>query len=252
MKKDISILITGPLDDRTYESIDSYSDQGFEEIIVSTWDNENIDLLNKTNKKYKLVTYSYPEHLKKINNQGCRFYQSFTTWKGCTLATKPFVLRTRSDELYPDLNKFIKNWEENKERVHTTDNGFWKMHPCSFSTHVFGGPTQVVKEGCKMMVLNCENKFYENLKINYSEQCFAIFFMLAMGKNLSDKNWKQVFYENVFITPCSDLPDHLHSGQSFTNYKFTRVKDYPNNRPDSQVIKHQKESMYTHHSQFIA
>ena len=53
MKKDISILITGPLDDRTYESIDSYSDQGFEEIIVSTWDNENIDLLNQTNKNYK-------------------------------------------------------------------------------------------------------------------------------------------------------------------------------------------------------
>ena len=67
MKKDVSVLITGPLDDRTYESIDSYSDQGFEEIIVSTWDNENIDLLNKTNKKYKLVTYSYPKHLKKAN-----------------------------------------------------------------------------------------------------------------------------------------------------------------------------------------
>ena len=49
MKKDISILITGPLDDRTYESIDSYSDQGFEEIIVSTWDDENIDLFSNIN-----------------------------------------------------------------------------------------------------------------------------------------------------------------------------------------------------------
>ena len=29
----ISIIITGPIDDRTFESIDSYYDQGFEEVI---------------------------------------------------------------------------------------------------------------------------------------------------------------------------------------------------------------------------
>lgn len=252
MKKDISVLITGPIDERTYESIDSYSNQGFEEIIISTWDNENLDLLNKTNKKYKLAISSYPNNLSKINNQGCRFYQSFTTWKGCTLATKPFVLRTRSDELYPNLNKFIKNWEENKNRVHTTDNGFWKMHPACFSTHIFGGPAEVIKEGCKLMVLNSEGKFLEKININYSEQCFGIFFMYAMGLNIFKADWKDIFYKNVFITPCSELPGHLHSGQSFTDFKFVRVPDYPNNRPDSKVISHGDSSMYTDYKEFIS
>ena len=251
MNKDISILITGPIDDRTYESIDSYCDQGFDEIIVSTWEDEDLTLLNKTSKKYKTIKSSYPKNLNQINNQGCRFYQSYLTWKGCNASTKPFVIRTRSDEIYPDLSKFIKNLSDYQNRIHTTDNGFWKMHPACFSTHLFGGKTETIKEGCKLMILNSENKFLQNLKLNYSEQCFGVFFMLALGTDILKMDWKNIFYKNVFITPCSDLPGHLHSGQSFTNFKFKRVPDYPNNRPDSKVVEHKKESMYTDYKQFI-
>lgn len=251
MNEDISILITGPIDDRTYESIDSYSQQGFNEIIVSTWDDENLDLLKKTTKPYKLFLSSYPKNLKNINNQGSRFFQSFTTWKGCKSATKKFVLRTRSDELYPDLSKFIENWSNYPERLHTTNNGFWKTHPACFSTHLFGGPTKIIREGCKLMILNCENRFLEKVNIDYPEQCFGVFFTYAMGIDIFNNDWKKVFYENVFITPCSDLPGHLHSGQSFTNFRFVRVPDYPNNRPDSSVIKHDDSSMYTDFNQFI-
>jgi len=78
---DISIIITGPIDDRTFESIDSYYDQGFGEVIVSTWKDEDLSLLNKTKKEYKLILSEYPENLNEINNQGCRFFQSFTTLK---------------------------------------------------------------------------------------------------------------------------------------------------------------------------
>tara|TARA_E500000178_G_C16968973_1_gene729949 strand:+ start:713 stop:1021 length:309 start_codon:yes stop_codon:yes gene_type:complete len=101
------------------------------------------------------------------------------------------------------------------------------------------------------MILNCEKRFLEKVNINYSEQCFGIFFTYAMGIDIFNNDWKKVFYENVFITPCSDLPGHLHSGQSFTNFRFVRVPDYPNNRPDSSVIKHDDSSMYTYFNQFI-
>jgi hypothetical protein len=76
-KSDISIIITGPIDDRTFEAIDSYRSQGFEEIIVSTWDDEDLSLLDKTNEPYKLVLSKYPENIKEINNKGCSFFQSF-------------------------------------------------------------------------------------------------------------------------------------------------------------------------------
>jgi hypothetical protein len=59
-KSDISVIIQGPIDERTYEAIDSYSDQGFGEIIVSTWSNEDISLLDKTNKKFILKLCFYP------------------------------------------------------------------------------------------------------------------------------------------------------------------------------------------------
>ena len=55
-KSNISVIIQGPIDDRTYESIDSYSDQGFGEIIVSTWEDEDLSLLEKTDKEYILTT----------------------------------------------------------------------------------------------------------------------------------------------------------------------------------------------------
>lgn len=251
MKNKITVLITGPIDNRTYESIDSYREQGFEQIIVSTWDDEDISLLNKTSKNYKLILSSYPSNLDKINNQGCRFYQSYLTWKGCKAATKPFTIRTRSDEIYPDLSKFVDNLSEHPNRVHTTDNGFWKIHPACFSTHLFGGKTDTIKEGCKLMVLHSEGQFMNGAKINYPEQCFGAFFMLVLGFNIFNSDWKKVFYENVFITPCSDLPDHLHSGQTLTDFNFKRVPNYPNNRPDSKIIAHTKESMYRNYNEFI-
>jgi hypothetical protein len=246
-KSDISIIITGPIDDRTFEAIDSYRSQGFEEIIVSTWDDEDLSLLDKTNEPYKLVLSKYPENIKEINNQGCRFFQSFTTFKGSRLVTKKYAIRSRSDELYPDLSKFFQNMVEHPKKVHTTDNGFWKTHRFCFSSHLFGGKTEVIREGCFMMVLNAERNLFPNIQLEYPEQCFGFYLLLAKGCDIRVKHWKQAFYENVFITPCKDLPGHLHSGQSFTNYKFKRHTDYPDNRPD----RHQIEQLYQSSEEFL-
>jgi hypothetical protein len=231
-KSNISVIIQGPIDDRTYESIDSYSDQGFGEIIVSTWEDEDFSLLEKTNKEYILTTSAYPKHFNQINNQGSRFFQAFTTWKGCLSASKQFVLRTRSDEIYPDLSKFVDNWSKYPDRIHTTNNGFWKKHNLCFSSHMFGAQKEVIEKGCALIVLHSEKKLYPDLEIAYPEQCFGIFFMFVLGHNVFESDWKKIFYDNVFITPCSDLPGHLHSGQTLTSFNFKRVPDYPNNRKD--------------------
>ena len=56
--------------------------------------------------------------------------------------------------------------------------------------------------------------------------------MFVLGHNVFESDWKKIFYDNVFITPCSDLPGHLPSGQTLTSFNFKRVPDYPNNRKD--------------------
>ena len=55
--------------------------------------------------------------------------------------------------------------------------------------------------------------------------------------------------DNIFITPCSELPGHLHSGCANLNNHFThkRRTDYPYGRLDP----HPLEELYIHHSQII-
>jgi len=231
-KSNISVVMQGPIDDRTYESIDSYSEQGFGEIIVSTWEDEDFSLLEKAKSKFFITTAPYPKNLDQINNQGSRFFQAYTTWRGCRMATKEFVIRCRTDELYPDMSKFVENWAKYPERVHTTNNSFWKKHNLCFSCHMFGGLKDVIEKGCALVVLHSERKIYPNLEIAYPEQCFGVFFMFVLGHNVFESDWKKIFYDSIFITPCSDLPGHLHSGQTLTSYNFKRVPDYPNNRKD--------------------
>ena len=102
-----------------------------------------------------------------------------------------------------------------------------------------------------MIVHHSTGKILQDLNLISSEQAVGFFLMKSLGHNLNEKNWKKLFSENVYITPCSDLPGHLHSGQSFTNFKFKRVPDYPNNRKDSTVQPHTIDKLYNHHTQFL-
>lgn len=250
-KENITVVLQGPIDDRTYEAIDSYNEQGFGEVIVSTWADENIDLLLPSdNQSFKLVTSKYPD-MTGVNNDGCRFFVAITTGVGCHHATKDFVLKVRTDEFYPDLSKFIENWQKYPNRAHTTNNGFWKFIPFNFSNHIYLCKKEILFEACSSIVHHSSGRVLQNVELTSSEQATGYFIMLAMGHDLSQSDWRKVFSENVFITPCSDLPGHLHSGQSFTNFKFKRVPDYPNNRKDSAVLKHCTESIFNHHKEFL-
>ena len=248
-KKNISVVLQGPIDERTYEAIDSYAEQGFEEIFVSTWSDEDTSLLNSSTHNFKLILSDYPD-MTSINNEGCRFFVALTTGLGALNATKDFVLKVRTDEFYPDLSKFIENWKKYPERLHTTNNGFWKHVPFNFSNHIYLCKKQTLFEACSMIVHHSTGKILQDLNLISSEQAVGFFLMKSLGYNLNKENWKKLFSENVYITPCSDLPGHLHSGQSFTNFKFKRVPDYPNNRKDSAVQPHTLDKLYNHHTQF--
>ena len=109
MKKDISVIIQGPLDNQTYEAIDSYTDQGFDEIIVSTWEDSNLTYLEKTKNDYKLIVSEYNLDNHNYNNEGYRYFQSVTINEACKKATNKYCLKTRTDELYPNLDRMISN-----------------------------------------------------------------------------------------------------------------------------------------------
>ena len=253
MKKEITVVIQGPIDERTYEAVDAY--QGFGEVIVSTWDNEDISLLNKSSGVYKLVQSSYDDGWKEnYNNHGYRYFQSTTVNAGVKAAKTKYCMKTRSDELFPNLERMISNLEFYPNRLHTTNIGFWrpdsrmKMEAC-FSTHVYIAPTEQLVEASTNALAHCKRQSYTNIELQCTEQLYGYFLMLSRGIDLLSTDWKEAFRNNVFITPCSELPGHLHSGCANLNNHFThkRRTDYPYGRLDP----HPLEELYIHHSQII-
>lgn len=253
MKQDISVVIQGPIDERTYEAVDAY--QQFGEVIVSTWDNEDITLLDKATGDYRLVLSSYDEGWKeKYNNQGYRYFQSTTLNAGVKQASCKYSMKTRSDELFVNLDRMVSNLEFYPNRLQTTNIGFWKPDSrhqvdASFSTHLYIATTDELVEASTNALSNCKREAFKNIELKCTEQLYGYFLMLARGIDLLKSDWKEAFRNNVFITPCSELPGHLHSGCANLQNGFThkRRTDYPYGRLDP----HPLEELYIHHSQIV-
>tara|TARA_B100001778_G_C18591982_1_gene632707 strand:- start:1659 stop:2384 length:726 start_codon:yes stop_codon:yes gene_type:complete len=233
-KKDISVVIQGPIDDRTYEAIDCY--QGFAEVIVSNWAGEDISLLDKAAGSFTLVQSTYQND----TDTSFNVFLAQTTMAGCLEAKTEYVLKTRSDELYPNLDKLIENLNLHPKRSHTTDNGFWRHIPHCYSNHLFIDKRDNV-------VKAMEYRLSSKKKFKCSESEFGYFLMKARGFDLSEKNWKKIFRDNVFITACELLPNHLHSGQTFHGRGFKRSSDpYPKGRMERKDNTHNFKQLYQH------
>lgn len=259
IKQKISVVIQGPIDDRTYEAIDCYQD--FAEVIVSTWsEKENYSLLynKKTTSVFKLTTSNYIDDKKLQNafNQGSILFMAQTMGAGAKAAKSEYVLKIRSDELYPNLNKFLENFSKYPDRLHTTNNGFWKLNtdskkeiPFSLSNHLILDKKEVLEVGSELIVEFCLGNNFQNIPedTRTPEQLCGIFLIAAKTGSMKIKDWKKIFKENVFITPCIDLPGHLHSGQSSCGRGFKRsTEPYPCGRKEMPNGCHDSNCLYHH------
>jgi hypothetical protein len=253
-KKQVSVVIQGPLDDRTYEAIDCYQDFG--EVIVSTWSSgEDYSLLYRKRKdsKFILATSEYPKDMSKVINTGAIFYIAQTLMRGSFAASLPYVMKVRTDELYPNLDNLIKNLIQYPDRLHTTDNGFWKRHSFCLSGHIFIDSTQNTTQATRLILDYCFSRNFNNLPQSLvCEQILGLFFMLVRNNNFELDKWKEVFRKNVFITPCVELPGHLHSGQSSAGRGFKRSEEpYPCGRKEMPNGCHNPKELYQHIEEII-
>ena len=245
IRKNICALIQGPIDDRTYEAVDCYQDFG--EVIVSTWKGEDLSLLDKAKGKFTLIENTYPAVMETINNHGHRYFMARTILGGAEKTDFKYVMKTRTDELYPDLNSLLANFDMYPHKTHTTDNGFWKPIPFCFSNHLFIEDRDKLINACKFLIDHCEGKDHQDVKLDTPEQAFGWALMKARGFDIDKTNWKPTFKDNVFITPCRLLPEHLHSGGSYYNtIPFKRASNYPWGRPDG----HQIDQLHQSHLEF--
>ena len=151
-KQDISVLIQGPLNFTSIDAIKDYS-KFADTIIISTWDKDDskyIDILNKINllkkdDKINIEIYSYktPDYKQMIINGELFGVDIDTTWywqvqglyNGVKECKTPFIIRTRSDEYYKNLQPLIDRFNNNGYKF-TCGNIFFKNTYSSSYYHI--------------------------------------------------------------------------------------------------------------------
>lgn len=251
-KQDISVVVQGPIEPGTDETLNSFD--GFSDIVLSTWEDEDFSLLDNVKVDYRTVTSRYEDCDKTLVERFNKVYSGKpycywmyqTNYNGVVNAKNKFCLKCRTDELYPDLSIFLDNFFKHPERIHTTNNGFWRHLPAMLSTHLYLGEKEKLKNCFSNIKKFLSGKDFTEKKFDYllhSEQLFGYFYMLENSFDILDGDWTAAFKKCVFITPMSDLPNHLHSGASNTSNQVKRVPNFPNGRPDMEPV---SRTMYTH------
>jgi len=114
-KKNISILIQGPLNDISLSNLDYYKSIG--PVIISYWDTDNEFLLKKYNlTDVGLVKNSYNKEFIRIFNNQNMYYQIYNTYYGLKEVKTEYVIKTRSDNKFEELAPFITKIYENSDK----------------------------------------------------------------------------------------------------------------------------------------
>ena len=155
LEDQVSIIIQGPLHLRSINTIPQYLEYG--EVIVSCWDNDNLNLIEKYKDKITLVINDFKKASKLSVRSGAKnpyIFQNYSTLEGLKAAKNFLSIKFRSDESYPVINPILKKIKENRDSknekgIHNwfklvTSNIYFrfdneiKFHP---SDHFIGGQT---------------------------------------------------------------------------------------------------------------
>lgn len=263
-KKQISILICGKLNESSIKNIHYYSK--YKEVVVSCWQDDDLSILNPIKNKENIrIVISKPIHSKvgdlhRINPLLAHFcpsfyYQSFCILKALERANSKYVIKTRSDEYFSNLDRMTSGYFKNGEK-YTSSNIFWKK--CDWGhfhvgDHVFMSKREDLTASYKringffeknvspMMGLCQEEAVNENTDLDLGQiflpsvpviviQCnvesvTACFYLNAIGVKMSDildkSKSKQILYENFNLVNVNELGEYTVRSNSENKSWFT-------------------------------
>lgn len=179
LENTISIIIQGPLHERSISTIESYLKYG--EVIVSCWEDDNLSLLDKYKEKITIIKNKYSDIKKYISTSHRQtrpyIFQNYTTRNGLAAANGFFSIKVRSDESFPVLDPLINILKNNRDSIDpktgksnyhkiTTSNIYFrydkenKFHP---SDHIIAGHTFRLKKVFERSMMYCFLKKNLNL-----------------------------------------------------------------------------------------
>lgn len=252
-KKDISVVIQGPLDSLSIENLDVYKDFG--EIIISSWIDSDLEKLSNFPKQsVNIVISDYPKKLKDTYNYGNFYLQCLSTLNGIKKSSFNYCLKLRSDELYPDTNALVDSLSKNPNKIINTNINFLKNSVSTFhcSDHVVLGKTEKLLAAFTLCKTVCEEPKKLQFKVKgdylvspehlklHAERILGYMFCkhrISIEKPEGEIDIRGLM-KNIFeVVPLSDLKDFTFSCNSSRANKNAPYHKYVKNdwftgRPD--------------------
>jgi hypothetical protein len=148
---DISVLIQGPLNKTSLECVKYYSTIG--PVVICYWNTDDASLLNQYNLT-DCILIRCPIPLSSLPYVHNTFmYQLYSIAYGLRNIDTAYVIRTRSDERYENLQPLIEKFNEDKLKVVCGNIFFkkWKVKKHHIGDHLFLGETKVLFEAYENM-----------------------------------------------------------------------------------------------------
>jgi len=157
----ISVLIQGPLNKTSLECVKYYSTIG--PVVICYWNTDDASLLDE----YDLdscILVRCPIPLSSLPYTNDTFmYQICSIVYGLRNIGSLYVIRTRSDERYENLQPLIEKFNEDKSKIVCGNIFFkkWKVKKRHIGDHLFLGKTDVLLEAyknmCRFAITYCQN-----------------------------------------------------------------------------------------------
>ena len=137
-----------------------YYRQTFNQIILSTWSNKDIGIIDKDKIKY-FDNIILSERPKRKTNFGDKFrridsllYQTYNVLKGLDVAENELIVIIRSDEYYHNLHLFEEKYKLDTDKLITNNIYFKPKDVCALH------PSDHLLCGKKDNLLKCYNKIF--------------------------------------------------------------------------------------------
>jgi len=163
-KKDLSIIIHGPIDLHTIININKYSRDYH--VILCSPKKQTTYLFNEVLsmvecKDYNLSIIFYEDIIKsEFDNRANRYYHFLSVDSALKLCNTKYTIKLRSDEYYSNLDPFYYTIVKNNSKIITNDvffrnSTYHNYHP---SDHLVGGRTELMSNIYAMARNLCENQ----------------------------------------------------------------------------------------------
>jgi hypothetical protein len=148
---DITILIQGPLDNISLNNLEYYNTLG--KVIVSSWDwcDQSIIQSHEDKNNFEKILSKQPDKdiqgLDKIFHHKSSFiYQIYSIYHGLMKCTTKYIIKTRSDEFYSNLNPLIEIFLKD-DRKFVSSNFTWAFGDHGhIGDHLYIWRTELLRE----------------------------------------------------------------------------------------------------------